>query len=720
MNSVIGVAVGHAYAAFDSMATNTMYAPITLQGVANLGPINPSTRLSFLTWKIWQGMTATTAQTIMTHFGASNLASAMPALLVKTNAAGMGRTALNTFALGDTFSSSSGAIGQWDMRYDILEAIYRAHFGLQPVVELTGTGAHYVMPNYRFCANGSVLISLLNEYTNNAALVVYAPSLLKGRKVERLPAGGILTTNSTGSLPLTVAGDECALLYVYPTDGQTDQSLVNSNPNKLWFTAAPLAVWPGISSGTVSLGYDLQGGQATLYVGLNQISPLNKMYSSSGPTLIQGKGATTVQVPLPDADLGDPNFLSSRQGAAYTFHAWLEKAGAVVTGSDLPVRLLWGVRPTTSLPTSLVAGQAYGVTLEWEELPSYRSGDPTPLDRAPLWDSVDSTSQHYQVVLELLSQGQLVASNSFLTRQGTASHTFNFQAPAGAAGGFSWAARLETATNVLSHDVDDSFEGRLRGAVWPDNLTVNFTAPWNSYTYAYPNADQVNLWQNQGVQLAGSDGSQSAFLVVTNPPGQAYSGFGLSLEFPVAWALPADVSAWTNYSFSYDFMELNGHACALEMQLKSTNERWIQFGQSYTLTNGLWNRVTATLDQFVRPDIPGVFDYFDPQHVSTLVLNIRMLDPSVQYVGSFDRVQFLGPEVNLGGGTPLAAYSSTNDSPGPLLIELSDPGPILTWPGNGVLQSATQVNGGWTDLPEAKSPWPLQPLEPGKYYRLRR
>jgi hypothetical protein len=719
INSLFGVAVGQAYAAVDSMATNNMYAPITLQGAAYLGPLTPSTRLPFQTWKIWQGLTTTTAQTIMTDLGAYNLASDVPALLVKINPAGMGRTALNTFAFGDTYAYSGTSLGQWDMRYNLLQAIYRTHFGLQPVVELTGTGAHYVMPNYRFCANGSVLISLLNEYTNNAILVVSAPSLLQGRKVERLPAGGILTTNSTGSLSLTVAGDECAVLYVYPTDGQTDQSLVNSHPNKLWFASAPLAVWPGVSSSTVSMSYDLQGSEATLYVGINQVSPLNNTYSRSAPTPVQGKGTTTVQVPLPDADLGDPNYLSSRQGAEYVFHAWLEQAGVVISDSEVPVRLLWGVHPTAPVPASLVAGQTYGITLEWEELPSYQPDDPTPFDRAPLWDSLDSTTQHYQVVLELLSQGQLVASNSFLTRQGTASHTFNLQAPTGTAGGFTWVARLETATNVLTHVVDDSFEGRLRGATWPSNMTVNFTAPWNGYTYANPNTNQVNLWQNQGVQLLGSDGSQSAFMVVTNPPGQDYSGFGISLQFPAVWALPADVGTWTNYSFSYDFMELNGHACDIEMQVKSVNERWIQFSQIYNPTNGPWNRVTATLDQFVRPEIPGVFDYFDPQHVSTLVLNIRMLDPSVQYVGSFDRVQFLGPETNLGGGTLVAAYSSANDSPGPLHIELSGPGPTLTWPGNGILQSATQVNGVWTDLPEAKSPWPLQPLEPGLFYRLR-
>jgi hypothetical protein len=251
-------------------------------------------------------------------------------------------------------------------------------------------------------------------------------------------------------------------------------------------------------------------------------------------------------------------------------------------------------------------------------------------------------------------------------------------------------------------------------------LSVNFTAPWDSYTYAYPNLNQVNLWQNQGVQLIGSDGSQSAFLVVTNPPGQAYSGFGLSQRFPVVWSLPADVRAWTNYRFSYDFMESGGHACLLEMQLKSTNERWLEFGQVYQPGTNLWNHVTATLDQFVRPEIPGDYQYFDPQQVSALILNIRMLDPSAQYVGSFDHIQFLGPQFNLGAGTPVAAYSSANDAPGPLGIKLIENGLLLTWPGHAILQSTTRLQGTWTDLPEAKSPWPLSALEAGKFYRLRR
>jgi hypothetical protein len=242
-----------------------------------------------------------------------------------------------------------------------------------------------------------------------------------------------------------------------------------------------------------------------------------------------------VTVPIPDADLNDPDYLSTPDGGEYVFHAWLERDGAHLSDSYLPVRLLWGVRPVTGLPVAIVPGSAYSVLMEWQELPSYQPGDPTPLDRAALWDSLEATQQHYQVTLELRANGSTVASDNFLTQQGTDSHPFSISIPLSATGPFAWEAYLRTATNVLSHNVQDSFEGRDRGAVWPPPAIPpadpTFVAPWLSITYAFPNLDQVNLWQNQGVHLEGSDGSQSAFIVITNPPNQIVSIFGLQLRF---------------------------------------------------------------------------------------------------------------------------------------------------------------------------------------------
>jgi hypothetical protein len=347
------------------------------------------------------------------------------------------------------------------------------------------------------------------------------------------------------------------------------------------------------------------------------------------------------------------------------------------------------------------------------------------LDRAALWDSLQATPQHYSVVLELIAGGQAVVSQSYLTGQGTASHQFAMTVPPGATGPFSWSAHLQTAPNVLSHDVEDGFEGRERGAMWPSDPSrmlsdPTFIAPWYSYTYAYPNSDGVNLWQNQGVHLEGFDSAKAAFLVITNPPNQLYSGFGVTFTFPSEWALPEDVKQWTNFAFAYDFNEANGYACLMEMQLKSTNERWIQFVQTYNPQTNQWNHIQATLDQFVRPEIPGDYEYFDPTHVKTLAVNVEMLKPSVQYVASIDNISFRGPEQDLGGGTVASIYISANDVLGVMSIQPNGADVTISWTGTGILQTATEISGPWTNKPTATSPFTVKPLEARQFYRLRK
>ena len=51
----------------------------------------------------------------------------------------------------------------------------------------------------------------------------------------------------------------------------------------------------------------------------------------------------------------------------------------------------------------------------------------------------------------------------------------------------------------------------------------------------------------------------------------------------------------------------------------------------------------------------------------------------------------------------------------------SDNGLVLTWPAEGwVLQQSASVTGGWADVPEATSPFPVVPGPgPGHFYRLR-
>ncbi len=535
---------------------------------------------------------------------------------------------------------------------------------LQPAVSLSSAGPpEYVLPSYRLCANGSVLIGLLNEDTNAASITISAPSLLAGRKVEALSAGGVLTRNSTGTLNYTVAGDDCILLYAYAATGTLDSSLINPNPNKLWFADAPLAFWPNGSNCLVNLGYDAQDPNLAVMVTLEQTSPRGKIYGQSIATNITGQGALAVPVPVPDPDANDPNYISSREGGEYVFRAWLLQAGLPVFQSTLPARLLFGTHPTQPLPGVVAPGKTYSVTLAWEELPSYLSGNATPLDRAALWDSLGWGQEHYRIVLELKSGSQSVVSNSFLTSSGTGSNTFSVTVPPGAAGPFTWQAYSETAANVLSDDVFESFEGYATGANWQGPglpyITNNLTWPWNSYVYSFPAAtfdtSPTNLFLNAGVQLIGSDGSQSAFMVVTNPSWTAFSGFGLGYQFTNGdWALPADRSLWTNYVFSYDFQEANSNLCSVEMQVKSpdtyvgTNQiqNFIQYTSLYAPGANGWFTLSASLDQFTNAS-----GTFDPSHVDTLALNVAMLATNVLYVGSFDNIRFAGPEVDLGAAS---------------------------------------------------------------------
>ena len=65
-----------------------------------------------------------------------------------------------------------------------------------------------------------------------------------------------------------------------------------------------------------------------------------------------------------------------------------------------------------------------------------------------------------------------------------------------------------------------------------------------------------------------------------------------------------------------------------------------------------------------------------------------MLAPDVVYVGSFDNIWFLGPEMDLRGGQVVSWYTSANDTAGWLSIQSAASEVQVSWVGNGVLQSA--------------------------------
>jgi hypothetical protein len=633
MSYLFGLGVSNAVPGWDSWATNSAgdNRLIAFKGVRSLGALSPSYTGQLKTWKIWHGIKSDSGLTVVTHTGNGGSQPPMPALQIKTN--GRAKTAINTFALGDTYSpDNQPLLSAWDLRFDWLRAIYRNHFGMIPPIDLSGPGANDVISDYRICSNGSILVSLVNQNTAQASITLKAPGLLQGKTVENLTSGGILETNSDGIVNLNLIGDEFVLLYVYPSSGGKDDSLVNSNPAKIWFDDAPTAVWPNGSPYAVQVGYDTQGADLTLFASFELVRAFNKAYGQSSGSSVSGKGTLQLQVPIPDTDLNDSDYISTPGGGEYVFHAWLEGNGARLSEVFLPVRLLWGVRPQV-LPQLVAPGNTYTIPVEWDELPSYTPGDPTPLGRAALWDSL-STTQHYDLVLELIGgAGQVLASVTNVTSEGSGTNLFSITVPTGAQGPFSWTALLQTAPQTKSLDVYDSFEGRERG----EDRSPMY--PWFSYVYsAAGNVTKLS----EGVLYDGGNGAnKAAYLVVTNPPDPGgLSGFGIR-RGTNEWALPADRALWSNYVFSCDFKETHAMACNLQLQVKDADTNWIEFVKSYDATGpGKWDTITGSLNQF---SLPRPTATFDPTRIREFVVNVQMLETNATYEGRFDNVRFVGP-----------------------------------------------------------------------------
>jgi hypothetical protein len=632
MRSLFGLEVTNALPGWDSWATNFFEDshPITFRGVRTLGAFSPTYTAQLKTWKIWHEIKSHSGLTIVTHTGDQGSKPAMPALQIKT--VGSAKTAINTFALGDCSSpDNQPPLRAWDFRFDWLRAIYRSHFGMIPPLDLSGAGADYVISDYRICSNGSILVSLVNQNSAQASITLSAPSLLAGKTVENLTSGGILEVSSDGIINLSLIGDEFVLLYVYPSRDGRDDSLLNSNPAKLWFDDAPAVVWPRGAPYAVQVGYDTQGSDLVLYASFESIQGSNKTYGQSSGVSVIGRGARPLQVPVPDADLNDADYVSSPNGGQYLFHAWLEEAGIRRSEAWLPVRLVWGVRPQ-GLPPLIAPGSTYTIPVEWEELPSYTPGDPTPLGRAALWDSLSAT-QRYNLVLELVGgAGQVVASATNATGEGSGAALFSIVVPPGAQGPFSWSALLQTAPQTRSLDVYDSFEGRDRG------LDRSPMYPW--FSYAYPAISGVSK-QGEGIRYEPVGAANKvAYLVVTNaPPPGVLSGFGI-VRGTNDWALPANHSLWTNYVFSCEFKEAQARECILQLQIKDADGNWLQFAKPYTPRPDRWDTIRQSLDRFV---LPGPGATFDRNRVQEFVVNVQMRQTNVFYEACFDNIQFVGP-----------------------------------------------------------------------------
>ena len=659
MADLFGLDVSLAIPGWDSGVTYTDYAPLSLFGVNNLGRLTNGYSANIQTWKIWHRLRSQSGTTIATQTGLNGTEAPMPALQIKD--LGTAKAAVNTFALADLrYAPPMPTMYNWDVRYDWLQAIYSNYFGLKPAITLSGPGANYATADYRFCSNGSVLISVLNEVTNQTTVTLTAQGLLAGKTVEDLTAGRILTQSSSGSITLSMPGDAYVLLYIYFGSAAPDNSLLNTNQNKLRILDAPGSVWSAAGTYSVKLGYDVvpePGVNAA--VAFERVLGPNRVYSQTNVGTINGSGTLDVPISIPDPNLNDPWYISSLDGGEYVFHAWLEKGGVHLADSYAPVRLAWAVRPVL-LPQAVAPGANYNVTVEWQELPSWlESEQGLPLDRARLWQPYLANQQYYKVILQLRSADVVVVSQEFLTNVGNDSHTFSIRVPANATGPFTWSAFVRTAPNA-SIDMVDSFEDRDTGTNSPPPALPLYY-PWYLQMYAENTSEQGHMYFDSGVGTNSSDGKQSVFFIITNPPTVgSFSGSFLVYSNAQHWSLPRDPAEWTNYSFGFDYREEAGLSCILEMQVKDSRDGQIHFTNAYAPGPGGWFSMRATLDQFSVPPWVG---HFDPDDVSQLIVNIQWQQRSVVYRSWVDNIRFTGPKTANQTVAPTDIWESFDNRP---------------------------------------------------------
>lgn len=627
MDTLFGLNVQNAVPGWDSGATylnNKDYSNVALSVVSALGPLTNA--FNFDTWKIWHGLTATSGSNLMTQTGVNGTQSPMPGIHVKDHGVGQGRAAVCAFALGDIQAGTGNSwVHPWDVHNMILGAVYRDYFGITPVIELSGTGAaEYVTPDYRICSNNTVLISLLNMSADPAGVTVYAPGLLSGKKVENLTRGGVVSTSAGASISVDMIGDEFVLLYVYDSTGTADESLVNPAPEKIWVNEAPTRVWPRGEDYDVVVGYDTLGNSRDLKVGFERMGP-DIVFATSIYYAVAGVGVVTCSVPVPDANLMDPTYVSSLDGGRYIFHAYLEDSGSVVSETETPVALLWGVRPV-SVPTNIQPSTAYEITVEWQNLPSYMPTNyPTPLHRADVWPAeLENTLENYYVYLYLLNSNmQGVVTARAVTSQGTGSHTFSVITPGTLPEPpYTWKAVLETAGAEHAYNQHESFEDRNLG-----NQTVpgSGPSPWDGFSYG----DGTQIYYDQGASDSyASDGLKSSFQVFRSHTATlGWSGFYLEYSFETLLALTSDLST---VSFAFDFLEESGYDCTLEMQVKDAGLEFLSYSEDYSGSG--WHSLSNTLDNFTGA--------INSNAIAGLAVICQMKATNVTYVGFFDSIRF--------------------------------------------------------------------------------
>ena len=635
-NYLFGLNVTNAYPGWDGGAYPTAWWSDYLQYVTftpgtALGPISNTFARHWMTWKVWNNLSANSGTTLVYQTGHPEGSGSYPALHINGHGSA-GKAAINTVALGDIAAywwEGDGNTAQfpWREHYDWSRAVLRDWFGLRPTVDISGSGYFYVIPDYRRLSDGSVLLSLINESTNAATITVTATNLIKGLTVEQLsPAAGVVETLSDGAVNLTLAGDQFVLLYAYTND----ESLVNSSAYKIWIVDEPASFWPNASGDTVRVGYDTRGGSFDLYLALEQVDAAYERRGETNALLVSGIGTNALKLIVQDADLGDSSYRSSLDGGEYVLHAWLASGSTPVSHTYLPARLLWGVRPA-SLPASIAVNSNYNITVSCQELPSYLVTEySTPLNRADVWPAdSDDTVENYLISVGLVSSnGTVVARSDLGTSDSTSTNTITLTTPATLTDPpYSWKALLTAAGEKYGGSVFQNFEDRALG----DNAVANTGPdPWELLSYS----DGTAVYLNHGTDTNASSGAQGSWQAYQSHTGSSgYSGYYLRYVFPRSFAI---TTALSNIRFSFDFYEADGRTCFVEMHVKDSGGNQLKWTNGYTHVAGSWQTNSATLDQFAGS--------INTAAVSEIVVLVGMTEVNQTYVGHIDNIRFTGAD----------------------------------------------------------------------------
>ncbi len=318
--------------------------------------------------------------------------SRSPAVVVKNHTTA--RAAIFLFSAGD-MSPDGNNDGEmdvlpWKWRYDYFGAVLKNYFGMQPAVQVNGANAYLCLADYRTCTNGATLWQVKNYmYDRFHANGVGGPSqtftlqssLFNGKTIRAFEQGRVLTTNSNGTISLTLPPDGQEILLVY-SPGANRTEVVQ-------ITDAPAVVHPtGDKVAQVTVQFDGRGATGLrLKVAFkeetnNGDAVANEIYAIA-TNIVAGAGTTNLYLWIPDYNAKDSDYKSTPDGGKYVFTAWLETSAGVklAEAKPFPTRLEWGVRPTAAIPTNLTKGSTTALPIEWEGLYEPLFWQNTPLAR---------------------------------------------------------------------------------------------------------------------------------------------------------------------------------------------------------------------------------------------------------------------------------------------------------------------------------------------------